>query len=68
MNTVKKMDVPILVLHGDEDQIVPIGDSALLSAKIIKNVTLKVYEGAPHSLCTTLKDRVDEDLLAFIKS
>ena len=63
----KKFDVPTLVLHGDDDQIVPIADSAMLSAKIIKNATLKVYPGAPHGMCTTLKDRVNDDLLAFIK-
>jgi non-heme chloroperoxidase len=55
------------VLHGDDDQIVPIADSALLSAKIVKNAKLVVYEGAPHGLCTTHKDRVNEELLAFIK-
>jgi non-heme chloroperoxidase len=64
----KKMDVPTLVLHGDDDQIVPIGDSAMLSSKIIKNATLKVYKGAPHGMCTTLKHQVNDDLLAFIKS
>ena len=64
----KKIDVPTLVLHGDDDQIVPIADSALLSAKIIKNAKLVVYKGAPHGMCTTLKDRVNEELLAFIKS
>jgi non-heme chloroperoxidase len=64
----KKIDVPTLVLHGDDDQIVPIADSALLSAKIVKNSTLKVYKGAPHGMCTTHKDRVNEDLLAFFKS
>jgi len=64
----KKIDVPTLILHGDDDQIVPIADSALLSAKIVKNATLKVYKGAPHGMCTTLKDRVNEDLLNFIKS
>ena len=63
----KKFDVPTLVLHGDDDQIVPIADSAQLSSKIIKNATLKVYKGAPHGMCTTLKDRVNEDLLAFFK-
>src|SRR5512132_3240276 len=63
----KAFDVPTLVLHGDDDQIVPIGASALLSSKLIKNNILKVYEGAPHGMCTTLKDRVNEDLLAFIK-
>jgi non-heme chloroperoxidase len=64
----KKFDVPTLVLHGDDDQIVPIGASALRSAKLVKNATLKVYKGAPHGMCTTLKDQVNEDLLAFIKS
>jgi non-heme chloroperoxidase len=60
-------DVPTLVLHGDDDQIVPFADSAPLSAKIIKNATLKVYKGAPHGMCTTLKDQVNADLLAFFK-
>ncbi|HEX4266218.1 MAG TPA: alpha/beta hydrolase [Verrucomicrobiae bacterium] len=64
----KKFDVPTLVLHGDDDQIVPIGDAALLSSKIIKNATLKIYPGAPHGMCTTLKDKVNVDLLAFIQS
>jgi non-heme chloroperoxidase len=64
----KRFDVPTLILHGDDDQIVPIADSALLSAKIVKGATLKVYQGAPHGMCTTHKDRVNEDLLAFIKS
>jgi non-heme chloroperoxidase len=63
----KKCDVPTLILHGDDDQIVPIADSALLSAKLVKNSTLNVYKGAPHGLCTTLKQEVNEDLLAFIK-
>jgi non-heme chloroperoxidase len=64
----EKFDVPTLILHGDDDQIVPIADSALLSAKIVKGATLKVYKGAPHGMCTTLKDLVNEDLLAFIKA
>jgi non-heme chloroperoxidase len=64
----KKIDVPTLILHGDDDQIVPIGDSAMLSSKLIKNAELKVYPGAPHGMCTTLKDKVNADLLAFIKS
>jgi non-heme chloroperoxidase len=63
----KKFDVPTLVLHGDDDQIVPIADSAMLSSKMIKQATLKVYKGAPHGMCTTLKHQVNEDLLAFIK-
>src|SRR5260370_2604738 len=63
----KKMDVPTLILHGDDDQIVPIADSALLAAKLVKNATLKIYKGAPHGMCTTLKNEVNDDLLAFIK-
>ena len=63
----KKFDVPTLILHGDDDQIVPIGASALLSAKIVKGATLKVYKGAPHGMCTTHKDQVNAELLAFIK-
>jgi len=64
----KKIDVPTLILHGDDDQIVPIGASALLSSKLIKNAQLKVYKGAPHGLCSTHKDQVNEDLLAFFKA
>jgi len=64
----KKMDVPTLVMHGDDDQIVPIGASALLSAKILSNATLKVIKGAPHGLCTTHKDVVNEELLGFLKA
>jgi non-heme chloroperoxidase len=64
----KRFDVPTLVLHGDDDQIVPYADSALLSAKIIKNAELVIYKGAPHGMCTTLKDKVNEELLRFIKS
>jgi non-heme chloroperoxidase len=64
----KKIDVPTLVLHGDDDQIVPFVDSAPLSSKLIKNSKLVVYKGAPHGMCTTLKDRVNEELLAFFKA
>jgi non-heme chloroperoxidase len=64
----KKIDVPTLILHGDDDQIVPIGDSAMLSSKIIKTAKLVVYEGGAHGICTTEKDRVSADLLAFIKA
>ncbi|MFM0055302.1 alpha/beta hydrolase [Paraburkholderia phytofirmans] len=64
----KKVDIPTLILHGDDDQIVPISDSAMLSSKIIKGATLKVYPGAPHGMCTTLADKVNADLLAFVKS
>jgi non-heme chloroperoxidase len=63
----KKIDVPTLIIHGDDDQIVPFANSALLSAKIVKNATLKIYKGAPHGLCTTHKNKVNEDLLAFFK-
>ena len=63
----KKFDVPTLILHGDDDQIVPIADSALLSAKLVKGARLVVVKGAPHGLCTTMKDRVNAELLAFIK-
>ena len=63
----KKIDVPTLIVHGDDDQIVPIEDSAMLSSKLIKGAKLKIYAGAPHGLPTTLKDRLNEDLLAFIK-
>jgi non-heme chloroperoxidase len=64
----KKFDVPTLIIHGDDDQIVPIGASALLSSKIVKGSTLKIYPGAPHGLCSTQKDEVNADLLAFLKA
>ena len=64
----KKLDVPTLVLHGDDDQIVPIQASALLSSKIVKGAELKVYKGAPHGMCTTHKDQVNADLFAFIEA
>jgi non-heme chloroperoxidase len=64
----KKMDVPTLILHGDADQIVPIGTSAMMSAKLVKNATLKVYPGAPHGMCTVDADQVNADLLAFLKA
>jgi len=63
----KKMDVPTLILHGDDDQIVPIVASALLSSKLVKDATLKVYPGAPHGMPSTLKDQINADLLAFIQ-
>jgi len=63
----KKFDVPTLILHGDDDQIVPIADAALLSAKIVKSARLEVYKGAPHGMCSTLKDRVNAELLAFFQ-
>ncbi|HXJ56663.1 MAG TPA: alpha/beta hydrolase [Verrucomicrobiae bacterium] len=64
----KKIDVPTLILHGDDDQIVPIAGSALLSAKLVKKATFKVYKGGSHGMCTTQKDQVNQDLLAFVKS
>jgi len=62
----KMFDVPTLIIHGDDDQIVPIGASALLSSKIVKDAVLKIYPGAPHGLCTTHKEQVNEDLLEFL--
>jgi non-heme chloroperoxidase len=64
----KKIDVPTLSIHGDDDQIVPIGASAMLSSKFVKNATLKVYPGGAHGLTDTAKDRLNADLLAFLKS
>jgi non-heme chloroperoxidase len=63
----KRFDVPTLILHGDDDQIVPIGAAALLSSKLVKDARLVVYQGAPHGMCSTLKDRVNQELLAFFK-
>jgi len=63
----KKFDMPTLIIHGDADQIVPIADSSMLTAKLVKHAQLKVYPGAPHGLCTTEKEKVNADLLAFIK-
>ncbi len=64
----KSFDVPTLVLHGDDDQIVPIAASALVSSKIVKGATLKVIPGAPHGMCSTLKDQINAELLAFFKA
>ena len=64
----KQIDVPTLVMHGDDDQIVPIADSALLSVKLLKHGTLKTYAGLPHGMCTTHADIINPDLLAFIQS
>lgn len=63
----RKVDVPTLVLHGSDDQIVPIANSAMLSSKLIRKATLRVYEGGSHGMTTTMKDRVNEELLAFIR-
>jgi non-heme chloroperoxidase len=67
-NDLEAFDVPTLVLHGDDDQIVPIGASALLSSKLIKNAHLEVYKGAPHGMCSTHKDQVNADLLSFMRA
>jgi non-heme chloroperoxidase len=64
----KKFDVPTLIIHGDDDQIVPINNSAMLSAKLVKNAQLKVYKGGSHGLCSTQKDEINADLLAFFKA
>src|SRR5689334_22114580 len=64
----KKIDVPTYFLHGDDDQIVPYQDAAVLAAKIVKGAKLKIVKGAPHGMCTTLKDMVNEELLGFIRS
>jgi non-heme chloroperoxidase len=63
----KKFDVPTLIVHGDDDQNVPIASTAMVSSKLIRNATLKVYAGAPHGLTVTHKDRFNEDMLAFAK-
>jgi len=64
----KKFDVPTLIIHGDDDQIVPIGAAALRSSKLVKNSTLKIYAGAPHGIAYTHKDQLNTDLLAFLKT
>ena len=64
----KRFNVPTLIIHGDDDQIVPIGASALLSAKLVKGATLKIYKGGSHSLGDTSKDQLNADLLAFARS
>jgi non-heme chloroperoxidase len=64
----KQIDVPALVMHGDDDQIVPIADAALLSSKLLRNATLKVYPGYPHGMCTTHADVINRDLLAFFRA
>ncbi len=64
----KRFNIPTLIVHGDDDQIVPIADSALLSSKMIKGATLKIYPGAPHGLPATHKDQLNEDLLSFLRS
>src|SRR5438270_11905665 len=63
----KRFDIPTLIIHGDDDQIVPIADSALLSSKLVKEAALKVYPGAPHGIMSTHKEQFNEDLLAFLR-
>jgi len=63
----KKIDVPTLIMHGDDDQIVPIGASAMLSSKLVKDSTLKIYPGFDHGMCSTHKGQINADLLAFLK-
>lgn len=64
----KKIDIPTLILHGDDDQIVPIADSSLLSAKLVKDSILKVYPGLPHGMCTTNPEQINADMLAFFRN
>lgn len=64
----RKITVPTLIIQGDDDQIVPFGNAGLLQSKLVKNAVLRIYKGAPHGLCTTHKDLINEDLLAFLKS
>lgn len=63
----KKFDIPTLIMHGDDDQVVPIADTALISSKIVKNAILKVYPGFPHGMCQTHKDVINKDLLEFVR-
>jgi non-heme chloroperoxidase len=63
----KAIEVPVLLLHGDDDQVVPIADSALIGIKLLKNGTLKVYPGYPHGMATTHADEINADILAFIR-
>ena len=63
----RRIDVPTLLLHGDDDQIVPIGVSAMIGVKLLRYASLKMYEGAPHGMCTTHKDRINADLIAFLR-
>jgi non-heme chloroperoxidase len=67
-DALKRIVVPTLVLHGEEDQLVPIADTAMLTATIIRHSTLKVYPGAPHGMTITQADKVNHDLLSFLKA
>ncbi|OWA55675.1 putative Non-heme haloperoxidase, partial [Hypsibius exemplaris] len=62
----KKIDIPVMILHGDADQIVPLADSALLTVGLVKNSFLRIYPGFPHGMCTTQASRINADLLTFI--
>ncbi len=64
----KKFDIPTLIVHGDDDQIVPIDDSALFSSKLVKDARLQIYPGAPHGLTSTHKEQFNADLLSFLRS
>jgi non-heme chloroperoxidase len=64
----KKFDVPTLIMHGEDDQVVPIGISGQVSARIVKGATLKIYPGLPHGMCSTHKDQINTDLFEFISS
>ena len=64
----RSIDAPVVIMHGEDDQIVPIADSALLTTKLVKQGTLKVYPGLPHGMCTTHAERINSDLLGFIKA
>jgi len=64
----KKIEAPVLIMHGDDDQIVPVADSAPLAAELVKNATLKIYKGLPHGVCATHPDVINPDLLAFIRA
>ena len=63
----KMITVPTLIMHGDDDQVVPIADSALLTAKLVKNAKLKLYKGFPHGMCTTHAEEINRDLLSFVR-
>lgn len=63
----KKFDLPTLIMHGKDDQIVPIQDTAMRTLKLVPHAKLKTYEGAPHGMCSTLKDQINADLLAFLR-
>jgi non-heme chloroperoxidase len=64
----KSIDAPVVIMHGDDDQIVPVANTALITAKLVKHGTLKVYKGLPHGMCTTHAERINADLLEFIKA